>query len=198
MPSPKSQRNGQVEANRKGRLGEKSSSFYGQSSSTMPSQLRRPKTVPDLASYRKLSAGTSPEALPRHPPKLLLNVTVMGSLGPVQVIMMPESTVGDLVAAAVRQYVKECRRPFLPCTEPSGCDLHYSQFSLESLDREEKLMELGSRNFVLCPRKAKTSSMDGETGSGGCATTPFASCSKQADKVAKSGFHWLKFMDFLL
>ncbi|KAI4322369.1 hypothetical protein L6164_022072 [Bauhinia variegata] len=199
MPSPKSHRNGQIEANRRGRLGEKSSSFYGQSSATMSSQLRRPKTVPDLASYRKLSAGASPEALPRHPPKLLLNVTMMGSLGPIQVIMTPESTVGELVASAVRQYLKECRRPMLLTPEPSDYDLHYSQFSLESLDREEKLIQLGSRNFVLCPRKMKTSTAtgDSENGSGGgVTTTRFASCSKEADKVAKSGFHWFKFMGF--
>ena len=64
--------------------------------------------------------------------KLLLNVTIQASLGPVQVVMTPESKVGDLVAAAVKIYAKECRRPILPTTDPSMFDLHYSQFSLES------------------------------------------------------------------
>ncbi|KAJ7947935.1 Pentatricopeptide (PPR) repeat-containing protein-like [Quillaja saponaria] len=191
MPSPKSHRRGQTDQNnRKGKLGEKSSSYHGNLPGTMSGQLRRPKTVPDLLSYRNL-AGTSPESLPRQPPKLLLNVTMLGSLGAVHVVMTPDSTVGDLVSASVRQYAKECRRPILQTTDPSCFDLHYSQFSLESLDREKKLMELGSRNFFLCPKKCEA-----EVGNGGEVTTPFASCCKQADNASKTGFAWLKFLNF--
>ena len=54
------------------------------------------------------------------------------------------------------------------------------------LDREEKLMVLGSRNFFLCNKRT---ALDGGV------TT---SCSKQAEKDSKTGFAWLKFMDFLL
>ena len=114
-----------------------SSSFRG-----MPaSQIRRPRTVPDLVSYGSL-AVTSPEDRPRVPPKLLLNVTMQGSPGPVQVVMKPESTVGDLVASAVRQYVKEGRRPVLPTANPSAFDLHYSQFSLESESHEIAIIRI--------------------------------------------------------
>lgn len=135
MPTSKNPRTSQlIETHRRGRLGNKSSSFHGQSSAAatpMPSQLRRPKTVPDLVSHRT-HTGSPPDGSPRKPPKLLLHVTMLGSLGPVKVVMTPETTVGDLVAASVRQYLKEGRRPFLPTTDPSGFDLHYSQFSLES------------------------------------------------------------------
>lgn len=62
------------------------------------------------------------------------------------------------------------------------------------LDREEKLMELGSRNFFLCPKK---SAADGGS-SGGGITTSSGSCSKQVEKASKTGFSWLKFMDSLL
>ncbi|KAJ7981111.1 hypothetical protein O6P43_000421 [Quillaja saponaria] len=158
MPSPKTHRRGQTDQNnRKGKLGEKASSFHENFPGTMSGQLRRPKTVPDLPSYWTL-AGKLPEGLPRQPPKLLLNVTMLGSLGAVHVVMTPEST-----------------------------------FSLESLDREEKLMELGSRNFFLCPKKCKV-----EDGGGGNLTTPFDSCCKQADKASKAAFVWPKFMEFLL
>ncbi|KAL0370155.1 UNVERIFIED_CONTAM: hypothetical protein Sangu_0333600 [Sesamum angustifolium] len=106
--------------------------------------------------------------------------------------MPPEATVEDLIAAAIRQYVKEARRPVLPSTDASAFDLHYSQFSLESLDREEKLMELGSRNFFLCPKRATAES-------GGAAVSPGTSnCSKEAGPATKKGLPWLKFMDFLL
>ncbi len=148
-------------------------------------QLRRPKTLPDLLPDRSL-VSLSPENKPLLT-KLLLNVTVQGSVGAVQVIMSSENTVADLVAAAVKQCVKECRRPILPTTDPSSFDLHYSQFSLESLERDKKLWELGSRNFFLCRRKGEVESE---------ASTSSSTCSKEAEKVNKGGTPWLKFMGF--
>lgn len=193
MPTPKNQRRRHEEKNRRGTLAERASSFHGRNPANMAPQplpqLRRPKTLPELFSDRNI-AGISPDARPKLT-KLLLNVTIQRSLGPVQVVMTPESTVGDLVAAAVRQYAKEARRPILPTTDPSGFDLHYSQFSLESLDREEKLMALGSRNFFLCPTRP-------ESAGGGDGATTSSSCSKQAEKECKIGGPWFKFMDFLL
>ncbi|PON75272.1 hypothetical protein TorRG33x02_245620 [Trema orientale] len=192
MPSPKSNRRGQEEKNRRGKLAEKASSFHGRSLTEETSQLRRPKTVPDLLPSRSLIVAASSSAAEGRPiklTKLLLNVTIQGSVGAVQVLMTPESTVGDLVAAAVSQYVKEGRRPILITTDPSRFNLHYSQFSLECLDREEQVKELGSRNFFLCPGKT---TMDGaETMS-----SSSSSCAKEADEVTKTGFSWLKFMDF--
>lgn len=204
MPSPKNHRRMQEEKNRRGRLlSERSSSFHGQmlaGASTVTPQLRRPKTVPDMVLYRNAVGITTPptaslEVRPKLT-KLLLNVTIQGSVGAVQVVMSQESTVGDLVAAAVRQYEKEGRRPIVPSDDPSRFDLHYSQFSLESLNREEKLMVLGSRNFFLCPKKsASASGADG--GSFGGVTASPSSCSKEAAKDSKTGFSWLKFMDLL-
>lgn len=63
--------------------------------------------------------------------------------------------------------------------------------------REEKLIELGSRNFFLCPRKSIT----GNNRDSGV-TTSFASCGKEVDKVRDEygggGFGWLKLMHFML
>lgn len=150
MSTSKNNRTGNqlIEAHRR-RLGQKSSSFHGQiAPATVPSQLRRPKTVPDLVSHR-IQTGSPTESLPRQPPKLLLHVTMLGSLGPVKVVMTPESTVGDLVTASIRQYLKEGRRPFLPTTDPSGFDLHYSQFSLESEPQLARLINSLS-NVDIC------------------------------------------------
>ncbi|MBA0821627.1 hypothetical protein Goarm_018471 [Gossypium armourianum] len=183
MPNSKNNRKEQ-ERNRKGKLSEKASSFHGKIPTVAPSDLRRPKTLPDLFSERTTSV--LPDARPKLT-KLLLNVTIQGSLGAVQVVLSPENTVGDLITAAVRQYSKEGRRPILPSTDASLLDLHYSQFSLESLERGEKLMALGSRNFFLCTKKA--ASKDGDN--------PTSSCSKEAEKVTKSVLiPWLKFMNF--
>ncbi|XVF19786.1 hypothetical protein REPUB_Repub11eG0140900 [Reevesia pubescens] len=183
MPNSKNSRK-QPEKNRRGRLSEKASSFHAGIPTMAPAELRRPKTLPDLLSERTVSISS--EAKPKLT-KLLLNVTIQGSLGAIQVVMSPENTVGELIIAAVRQYSKEGRRPILPPTDAPLFDLHYSQFSLESLEREEKLIALGSRNFFLCTKKA--ASRDGES-----KTTL---CSKEAETVTKSAIPWLKFMDFM-
>ncbi|XP_022756643.1 uncharacterized protein LOC111304361 [Durio zibethinus] len=182
MPNSKNNRK-EPEKNRRGRLSEKASSFHGKIPMMTPAELRRPNTLPDLLSERTVSISL--DARPKLT-KLLLNVTIQGSLGALQLVMSPENTVGDLIIAAVRQYSKEGRRPILPSTDASLCDLHYSQFSLESLQRDEKLMALGSRNFFMCTKTA--ASKDGES-----KTT---SCSKEAEKVTKSIIPWLKFMNF--
>ncbi|XP_050215206.1 uncharacterized protein At4g22758 [Mercurialis annua] len=202
MPTtPKSniRRGQEPEKNRKNKLKEKASSFHGKLPMEVPeSRLRRPNTVPDLLGGRSMSAGASfTEARPKLT-KLLLNVTVQGSVGAVQVLMSPESTVGELITATMKQYMKEGRRPIISA-DASEFDLHYSQFSLESLDREEKLMALGSRNFFLCA--TKTAVYDGASCSISInnAAITTSSCSNEVQKAVKTaGSSWLKFIDFLL
>lgn len=63
------------------------------------------------------------------------------------------------------------------------------------LGREEKLMELGSRNFFLCPKKPVK---DGCSNSSDGTTSSSSTCSKEAGKASKTVIPWLKFMDFLL
>ncbi|XP_039032730.1 uncharacterized protein At4g22758-like isoform X1 [Hibiscus syriacus] len=184
MPNSKNNRKEQ-ERSRRGRLSEKASSLHGRIHTMAPEELRWPKTLPDLLQEKAIS--TSSNVRPKLT-KLLLNVTIQDSPGAVQVVMSPESTVRDLITAAIRQYSKEGCRPILRPTDVTLFDLHYSQFSLESLEREEKLMALGSRNFFLCTKTA--ASKDGEN-----RTT---SCSNEAEIVTKSSIPWLKFMDFLL
>lgn len=135
--SSRTSRRGQEEKLRIGKLTEKSKSFHGQVPAG-PAPLRRPKTQPELFSVRNMTGVSPPAAVappaaePPQLPKLLLNVTVQRSLGPVQVLLSPEATVGDLVREAVRAYGKEGRRPLLSTADPASFDLHYSQFSLES------------------------------------------------------------------
>lgn len=195
MPSPKSHRKLGHEKNKKGRLSEKASSFHGRGAGVIAEMLPRPRTVPDLLACRRAGGSTAEMvAVPPRLTKLLLNVTVQRSPGPVQVLIPPEATVDDLILAALRQYTKEARRPVLLSTAASAFDLHYSQFSLESLDREQKLMDLGSRNFFLCPKKAAAAETAGESGGAAVASN----CSKEAEKATVKGLPWLKFMDFLL
>lgn len=61
------------------------------------------------------------------------------------------------------------------------------------LDRNEKLREIGSRNFFMCPKKLEESDNGGDCN----VTASFSSCSRQVEKVSK-GFGLLKCIDFLL
>ncbi|WVZ85516.1 hypothetical protein U9M48_032437 [Paspalum notatum var. saurae] len=153
--------------------GRRSASFHGRSGAEQHHQLlqqkRRPKTMPDLlagargggaaAAFRSGSGSgsgsPSPDALGRRTPsKVLVSVAVQGSMWPLHVMAAAEWAVADLVAAAVAAYVREGRRQPLPSADPDDFGLHYSQFSLESLDPKEKVMELGSRSFFLCPKSS--------------------------------------------
>lgn len=105
------------------RIRHRTASFHGRTSPPEHRQLRRPETQPELL---------SPADERRVPEKLLVNVTVQRSLGHLQVVAPTDWTVGDLVAAALRRYVGEGRRPLVPADVPSSAfTLHYSQFSLE-------------------------------------------------------------------
>ncbi|KAF7828365.1 uncharacterized protein G2W53_019529 [Senna tora] len=90
--------------------------------------------------------------------KLLLKVTIHNSVGPVQVFMCPDDSVADLVKAALFIYHRDKRRPFLKATDPNRYALHYSPFCLDSLKWNERLRNLGSRNFFLCLKSSTTSS----------------------------------------
>ncbi|OMO50422.1 hypothetical protein CCACVL1_30449 [Corchorus capsularis] len=81
--------------------------------------------------------------------KLLVKVNMEKSAGALHVVLPSENTVNDLIKAAIGIYVREKRRPLLKETEPKFFQLHYSPFTLESLNPDEKLISLGSRNFFL-------------------------------------------------
>ncbi|PON57422.1 hypothetical protein PanWU01x14_173280 [Parasponia andersonii] len=118
--------------------------------------VRRPGGILSVPAGKLAPPARANGGGPRRLTKLLLNVTIERSLGPVQVVMSSENSVGDLVKAAVELYVGEKRRPLLLETDPHRFELHYSQFSLESLRRDEKLINLGSRNFFLCSKRVSS------------------------------------------
>ncbi|XP_057805711.1 uncharacterized protein At4g22758-like [Salvia miltiorrhiza] len=188
MPSPKKHRKGCQEKSRKGRT-----SHDLRGVCLAAEMLPRPRTVPELlagsgSAEDVVALGTPP---PPKLTKLLLHVTIQRSLGAVRVVMPPDATAEDLIVAALRQYEKEARLPLIRSGDASGFDLHYSQFSLESLDREEKLVSLGSRNFFLFPKKAAEEAAT-TAESGGA----MARCSNEAD--CNNELPWLRFMEFSL
>ncbi|KAH7680578.1 hypothetical protein IHE45_05G001200 [Dioscorea alata] len=182
---------------------QRSASFHGRTSgaSPIPRLSRRPKTQPDLFSGARTTTKLSEDGGPREPnysnrgnwgqrvpAKVLLNVTCQGSLATLLVMSSTEWTVADLVVHVLHLYVKEGRRPQLSTTDPSAFGLHYSQFSLDSLNPNEKLIELGSRNFFLCPKPAAPRSPS-------TITDTSSSCSNESQATPKIGVPWLKFIE---
>uniref|UniRef100_A0A0E0K0J6 DUF7054 domain-containing protein n=1 Tax=Oryza punctata TaxID=4537 RepID=A0A0E0K0J6_ORYPU len=153
---------------------QRSASFHGRGAAEQQQQRhpllkQRPRTQPDLLagfrgqSFRRGGDTVPPAAgerrAPAAPSRVLLTVAVRQSMWPLHVMARTEWSVADLVAAAVELYVREGRRPLLPSGDPAAFGLHFSQFSLQSLNPEEKLMELGSRSFFLCPKAAATAAI---------------------------------------
>ncbi|EES06897.1 uncharacterized protein LOC8058633 [Sorghum bicolor] len=177
---PRQQRHAEKKKKAAGSPAPRRASFHGRGTSEQEEQQRqqrdhhllrqRPRTHPDLlllagvrergfrrAGVVHATTTTTDAAVPwgsirAAPSKALVTVAVQRSMWPLHVMAGAEWRVADLVAAAVGLYVREGRRPLLPSADPSAFGLHYSQFSLESLDPEEKLMELEGRSFFLCPR----------------------------------------------
>uniref|UniRef100_A0A7N0VEU4 DUF7054 domain-containing protein n=1 Tax=Kalanchoe fedtschenkoi TaxID=63787 RepID=A0A7N0VEU4_KALFE len=142
MPT-NSSKNSRSSGGRREKVTEKSSSFNGRTATVMGGrELRRLSTLPNLWSDEQ---GARP-----LPSKLLLNVVVQGSVGALHVVTTSDSSVGDLICLALRQYGKEGRRPILPSGDPSRFDLHYSQFSLDSklLSSPSSFLFACSHDFV--------------------------------------------------
>ncbi|XP_042495158.1 uncharacterized protein LOC122074404 [Macadamia integrifolia] len=105
MPSPckSGHRRGIEENGRPRKLGNMTALFHGGAHPNLiEAVIRWLKTILDLLSAEKLQENFAER--PARLTKLLLNVTIQGSLGAVQVVMLPESTVGDLITAVVRLY----------------------------------------------------------------------------------------------
>ncbi|KAL6899848.1 hypothetical protein ACP4OV_006506 [Aristida adscensionis] len=192
-------------AQREAALARRSASFHGRGVAEQRHQQllrRRPRTQPDLLagvrgrSFRGAGgdgAGAAAAAGRTAPSKVLVTVAVQRSVWPLHVMACAEWRVADLVAAAVRLYVREGRRPLLPSADPSAFGLHYSQFSLQSLGPEEKLMELGSRSFFLCPKTVAAAAAAVSTCSSTEASKAMATTSTKEQNLL---LPWLGFVHF--
>ncbi|XP_047324931.1 uncharacterized protein LOC124928728 [Impatiens glandulifera] len=200
MPTAKdNRRSGTEDRNRRLKVTRLSSSFNSE-------KLPRPRAVSGLlcAVSGNVNSAFTDNERPKLT-KLLMNVTIRGTVGAVHVVISPELTVGDLIVAVLRQYMKEGRRVTIPSCDPDGFNLHYSQFILESLDKKEKLIKVGSRNFFLCPKNHSTESVDVPpliklNATMASPPPPPPTCGKEADyKVVRTLFApcWLKFINFL-
>ncbi|CAA3005660.1 Hypothetical predicted protein [Olea europaea subsp. europaea] len=81
--------------------------------------------------------------------KVVVNVTVEGSPGPVRTMLKLGSSVEETIKVAVKKYNDEGRSPHLDKDAASTFELHHSYFSLQSLSKSDVIGDVGSRSFYL-------------------------------------------------
>ncbi|CAI9288961.1 unnamed protein product [Lactuca saligna] len=106
---------------------------------------------------------SSPDlVLPYSPPKIegynkeakvVVNVTVEGSSGPIRAMVKLGSSVEETMKMVKKQYDSEGRSPQIDQHSISSFELHPSHFSLQSLDKSKMIGDIGSRSFYM--RKCK-------------------------------------------
>ncbi|XP_022772881.1 uncharacterized protein At4g22758-like isoform X2 [Durio zibethinus] len=79
--------------------------------------------------------------------KVVINVSVEGSPGPVRTMVKLGSSVEETINLVVDKYAEEGRTPKLDCS--SGLELYHSYFSLQCLDKSQLIGDAGSRSFYL-------------------------------------------------
>lgn len=93
--------------------------------------------------------------------KVVVNVTVEGSPGPLRTMVKLGSSVEDAIKQVVDKYNDEGRTPKLDKDAASSLELHHSYFSLQSLDKAEIIGDVGSRSFYLRKSSSRNGSNNG-------------------------------------
>lgn len=81
--------------------------------------------------------------------RMLVSVALMGSIWEVRFISNSHETVKGLIKAALAELLKDGRKLSAAGSHVEAYELYTSHFSLQRLDMDSKLMELGVRSFVL-------------------------------------------------
>ena len=97
--------------------------------------MRRPNTNPELLNRDQWRHTTTlvnnpdqDQALSIN--KMLVNVTVAQSSGPLRLLLSKDATVEEVIKETLALYAKEGRKPLLT-NDPTSFGLHYSQFSID-------------------------------------------------------------------
>ncbi|KAK3224788.1 hypothetical protein Dsin_004650 [Dipteronia sinensis] len=100
---------------------------------------------PSLMSF---SPQTSLEGS-RKDAKVVVNVTVEGSPGPIRAMVKLGSNVDETIKLVVAKYNEQGRSPKIDTDTASSLELHHSYFSLQCIEKSELMGDVGSRSFYL-------------------------------------------------
>ncbi|GFZ01215.1 hypothetical protein Acr_14g0008500 [Actinidia rufa] len=113
--------------------------------------LFRPQTCTDVFSSSESLPPPSPQQFEgyRKDAKVVVNVTVEGSAGPIRTLVKLGSSVDETIRLVINKYSEEGRRPQLHKDAASTFELHHSYFSLQCLSKSDMIGDVGSRSFYL-------------------------------------------------
>ncbi|KAF8093883.1 hypothetical protein N665_0375s0002 [Sinapis alba] len=107
-----------------------------------------------FASAPSLSGFSSPSSSPinqqvykREAEKVVVNVSVEGSPGPIRILVKLSCSVEETIKMVVDKYRKEGRTPKLD--KDLAFELHQSHFSIQCLEKTEIISGTGSRSFYM-------------------------------------------------
>lgn len=122
--------------------------------------LFRPQTCSDIfVSPDYLISGSPPKGYKKES-KVVVNVTVEGSPGPVRTMVKLGSSVDETIRLVIDKYSEEGRTPRLDKKADSSFQLYQSYFSLQSLNNTDVIGDVGSRSFYL--RKSNSNASNRE------------------------------------
>ncbi|XXG43156.1 hypothetical protein AAC387_Pa01g3260 [Persea americana] len=110
------------------------------------------------ASLQSISPSPYSSQRYREDAKVVVNVMVEGSPGPVRAMVSLGASIEDTIKLVVDKYGQERRSPRLDRHALSTFELHDSYFSLQGLNKWNRVGDVGSRSFFL--RKSCSSSSD--------------------------------------
>lgn len=134
--------------------------------------LYRPETCVDIFSVPDNLVPRSPGNCSERyntDTKVVINVTVEGSPGPIRTMVKLGSNVEEITKLVVNKYNEEGRTPHLDKDAFSSYELHHSYFSLQGLSKSELIADVGSRSFYLRRRSSS-----------------YCACSEDTDKTSPS------------
>ncbi|KAI3713351.1 hypothetical protein L1987_71928 [Smallanthus sonchifolius] len=119
--------------------------------------------------------SSSPELLPNSPEKnefynkdakVVIKVTVEGSVGPIRTLVKLGSSVDETIKLVMNKYNAERRSPRLDQDDMTSFELHHSNYSLQCLNKSNMIGEIGSRSFYMRKRVNNNESMGSNTSIG--------------------------------
>ncbi|XP_059290241.1 uncharacterized protein At4g22758-like [Lycium ferocissimum] len=113
--------------------------------------LFRPQTCSDIFVSPDYLISGSPQSFQgyKKDAKVVVDVTVEGSPGPVRTMVKLGSSVDETIRLVVDKYSEEGRTPRLDKNSDSSFQLYQSYFSLQSLSNTDVIGDVGSRSFYL-------------------------------------------------
>ncbi|CAN0896665.1 Uncharacterized protein At4g22758 [Linum grandiflorum] len=117
--------------------------------------------------------------------KLLVRVNVLGSSGPIRLVVKEDDVVDDVIESTLKSYAKEGRVPALGC-EASNFILYSSNgtFDSKELNPKEAIGRNGGRNFVMCKKQLNPQMTEGRR-------PPHKSSSSSSSAAASGLKAWL-------